>query len=112
MKVKKNLFNDLFNNLTIFNKTVNENENKSDDESDYENDNKDDNLTNKDENYYKIKLLNNWFETIDQTKSLDEQRELLKRKDFLNEYRYAKYYHDNKELNYKIFKAKSNQHIF
>ena len=124
MKVKKNLFNDLFNNLTIFNKTinenetvnknktVNENENKSDDESDYENDNKDDNLTNKDENYYKIKLLNNWFETIDQTKSLDEQRELLKRKDFLNEYWYVKYYHDNKELNYNLFKAKSNQHIF
>ena len=119
MKVKKNLFNDLFNNLTIFNKTVNENEtvnknktvneneNKSDDESDYENDNKDDNLTNKDENYYKIKLLNNWFETIDQTKSLDEQRELFKRKDFLNEYWYVKYYHDNKELNYKIFKAKA-----
>ena len=48
----------------------------------------------------------NWFETIDQTKSLEDQIELLKeRGEFLSEYWYVKYYHDNKELNYKIFKA-------
>ena len=50
----------------------------------------------------------NWFETIDQTKSLEDQIELLKeRGEFLSEYWYVKYYHDNKELNYKIFKAKA-----
>ena len=52
--------------------------------------------------------MNNWFETIDQTKSLEEQIELLKeRGEFLSEYWYVRYYHDNKELNYKIFKAKA-----
>ena len=43
-----------------------------------------------------------------QTKSLEEQIELLKEKrEFLSEYWYVGYYHDNKELNYKIFKAKA-----
>ena len=52
--------------------------------------------------------LNNLLETIDQTKSLEEQIKLLKEKgEFLAEYWYVKYYHDNKELNYKIFKAKA-----
>ena len=96
----------LFDNLlkTIFNKTVNEsnsstknetvnesnsstkNESKNDNKSNYESDNKndykseneDDNLTNRDDNYYKIKKLNEWFETIDQTKSFKEQIKLLK----------------------------------
>ena len=55
-----------------------------------------------------MRQLNNWFETIDQTKSLEEQIELLKeRGEFLNEYWFVRYYHDNKELDYKIFKAKA-----
>ena len=58
--------------------------------------------------YYEIRQLNNWFEKIDQTKSLEEQIELLKeRGKFLGKYWYVGYYHDNKELNYKIFKAKT-----
>ena len=62
----------------------------------------------KDKHYCEIRQLNNWFETIDQTKSLEEQIELLKeRGEFLSEYWYVGYYHDNKELNYKIFKAKA-----
>ena len=61
-------------------------------------------------NYYKIKQLNNWFKNNDQTKSLEEQIEILKTKDFLYEYWSLKYYNDNKDLNYKIFKTK--QHIF
>ena len=62
----------------------------------------------KDKHYYKIRQLSNWFETIDQTKSLEEQIELLKeRGEFLSEYWFVGYYHDNKELNYKIVKAKA-----
>ena len=39
---------------------------------------------------------------------MEDQIELLKeRGEFLSEYWYVKYYHDNKELNYKIFKAKA-----
>ena len=78
----------------------NENENESENESDNENE--------KDEYYYEIRQLNDWFKTIDQTKSLEEQIELLKeRGEFLSEYRSVKYYHDNKELNHNIFKAKA-----
>ena len=34
----------------------------------------------------KIKELNNWFETNDQTKSLEDQVEILKTKNFLDYY--------------------------
>ena len=62
----------------------------------------------KDEYYYEIRQLNNWFETIDQTKSLQEQLKLLKeRGEVLSDYWHVGYYHGNKELNYKIFKAKA-----
>ena len=88
-------------------KSDNKSDYESDYESDYKSDNEGNNLTNKDENYYKIKQLNNWFKTIDQTKSLEEQIEILKTKDFLYEYWSLKYYNDNKDLNYKIFKAKA-----
>ena len=108
------LFDDLLK--TIFNKAVHESnsntknesesDNESDNESDYESDNESDDK--KDKYYYETRQLNNWFETIDQTKSLGEQIELLKeRGEFLSEYWYVGYYHDNKELNYKIFKAKA-----
>ena len=83
----------------------NDNDNKNDSESDSDNDNDDDD-DDHDEQYYKIKQINNWFKTIDKTKSFEEQIEILKTKDFLDEYWYDEYYHDNKELNNKIFKVK------
>ena len=85
----------MFDNLkTIFNETVYEssnnntkNESKSDNEIDYESDNESDDKSKKDKYYYEIRQLNNWFETIDQTKSLEDQIELLKeRGEFLGEY--------------------------
>ena len=106
------LFDDLLKKN--FNETVNEsnsntkNESKSDNKSDYEGDNESDNEGKKDKYYYEIRQLNNWFETIDQTKSLEDQIGLLKeRGEILSEYWPVKYYHDNKELNYNIFKAKA-----
>ena len=105
------MFDDL---KTIFNETVNEsnsntkNEIKSDNESDYESDNKSDNEGEKDKYYSEIRQLNNWFAAIDQTKSLEEKIELLKEKrEFLSQHWYVGYYHGNKELNYKIVKAKA-----
>ena len=53
-----------------------ENENENENESENESDNED----KKDEYYYEIRQLNDWFKTIDQTKSLEEQIELLERK--------------------------------
>ena len=98
----KIIYNNNNNNNESNSKNVNENENKN--ESKYESENENE----KDEYYYKIRQLNNWFKTIEQTKSLEEQIELLKeRGEFLSEYWSVEYYHDNKELNHKIFKAKA-----
>ena len=110
------LFDDLLK--TNFNETVNEgnsntkNKSESDNKSDYESDNgsdkESDNEGKKEKYYYQIRQLNNWFETTDQTKSLKDQIKLLKeRGEFLGEYWFVGYYHGNKELNYKIFKAKA-----
>ena len=93
------LFDDL---KTILNNNNNSNNNDSDSNNKNENENENDN-----EQCYEIKQLNDWFKTIDQTKSLEEQIEILKTKDFLDQYWYVGYYHGNKELNYKIFKAKA-----
>ena len=94
------LFDDL---KTIFN-----NNNSNNNESDSNNKNDNENENENDEYYYEIEQLNNWFETIDQTKSLEKQIELLKeRGEFLSKYWHVGYYHGNKELNYKIFKAKA-----
>ena len=54
-----------------------------------------------------IQLTKTRITIIDQTKSLEEQIEILKTKDFLYEYWSLKYYNDNKDLNYKIFKAEA-----
>ena len=118
------LFDDLLK--TIFNETVNEsnsstnnitvnesncstkNESKSNNKSDNESDNESVNEGEKDKYYYEIRQLNNWFETINQTKSLEERLKLLKEiGEFLSKYWSVKYYHDNKKLNYNIFKAKA-----
>ena len=66
------------------NVNYNDHNNKSDDDyasdDDYDSDNDDGQC-------YGMRQLNNWFETIDQTKSLEEQMELLReRGEFLSEY--------------------------
>ena len=110
-KKLRSLFDSLLK--TIFNKTVNEsnsstkNESKSDNKRNNKNDNESENES-KNDNYYKIKKLNNWFETIDQIKLLEKQIKLLKeRRELLDEYWYVRYCHYNKDVNYKIFKAKA-----
>ena len=99
------MFDDL---KTIFNNNNNSNNNESDSNNKNENVNENENDN---EQCYEIKQLNDWFKTIDQTKSLEEQIEILKTKDLLEEYWYVGYYHGDKELNYKIF-IKQKQHIF
>ena len=95
------MFDDL---KTIFNN----NNNESDSNNKNENENVNENEIENDEYYYEIRQLNNWFKTTDQTKSLEEQIELLKeRGEYLSEYWYVGYYHGNRELNHKIFKAKA-----
>ena len=55
---------------------------------------------------HKIKQLHNYFKGIYETKSFGEQIEILKKRGYIDEYWHEGYYHGNKELNLKIFKAK------
>ena len=112
-KILLNLFDDLLK--TIFNNNGNNNKNDSENVNDNEsvndnanvNDNESvSNYDSDDKEYYKIKQINNRFKTIDERKSFEEQIEILKTKDFLDKYWHDEYYHGNKELNTKIFKAK------
>ena len=84
----------------------NEDENENDNNSDNDNVNDDDDHDH-DEQYYIIKQLNNYFKTIDERKSLKEQIDMLKKRDFLDEYWHVWFDHDEKELNLRIFKAKA-----
>ena len=98
--ISNNSNNNNNNNNESNSKNVNENESEYESEGENENE--------KEIYYYEMRQLNNWFETIDQTKPLEEQIELLKeRGEFLAEYWHVEYYRDNKELNYKILKAKT-----
>ena len=47
------------------------------------------------------------MKTIKEAKSFEEQIELLKKRDYTDEYWHEGYYHDDKELNIIIFKAKA-----
>ena len=69
----------------------NESENENDNDNDNNNDNNndvndndvnDDDDDDKDEDYYIIKQSNNYFKTTDETKSFEEQREILKKEIF------------------------------
>ena len=122
------MFDDLVEAISNNNSSSNNNNNNDNDDSDNNNNNSKNNESNsknvneneseyesesrseskKDEYYYEMRQLNNWFETIDQTKPLEEQLKLLKeRGEFFSEYWCVEYYHGSKELNYKIFKAKA-----
>ena len=123
-----NLFNDLleaiFNNNNNNenendNVSVNENDNISVNENDNENVNDNDNVDGNDNvddydnfddydnvDYYEIMKINNYFKTIDEIKSFEDQTEELKKEEFLNECWNMCYYDNNKEINLKIFKSK------
>ena len=117
------MFDDL---KTIFNENGNENEsineseseivnkNESEDESVNENKNKNENKNeneNEDENesddgQYFLKQINNNFKKINETKSLEDQINILKKVPNLNDYWYNEYYEDNKDINLRLFKLK------
>ena len=59
------------------NENENENENDNDNVDNNDDDDDDDDDDDHDEQYYIIKQLNNYFKSIDKTKSLKEQIEIL-----------------------------------
>ena len=83
------------------NKSVNDNDNGNDNDSESESENKSD-----DEQYYKIKQINNIFKIIDKTKSFKDQIDIFKKIEWLGDYWHMEYYEDNKKKNLRLFKLK------
>ena len=89
------------------NVSVNENDNDNISDNANDNDNVDDNDSDNDNvDDYEIMKINNYFKTIDETKSFQDQTEELKKEEYLDECWYMCYYDNNKEINFKIFKLK------
>ena len=84
------------------NKIVNKDNNTNDNDNDYDSDNDDENT---------VKEINNNFKKINETKSFEDQIDILKKIPWLNDYWYMDYYEDNKETNLRLFKSKF-AHIF
>ena len=114
-KILLNLFDDLIEAIFNNNKIVNEDNNKivNEDNNDNDNDNDDDDDDYGCDNYDEItvKEINNNFKKIDETKSFEDQIDILKKIPWLNEYWDMCYYEDNKETNLRLFKLKF-AHIF
>ena len=105
-----NLFDDLLtilNNSNNKNNNSNNNSNNNESDSENKNENESENESEKesenDDDDYDIKQINDSFKMINETKSFEEQINLLREIDYLNEY-WHMCYDDNKELNLKIFK--------
>ena len=94
------------NNKKIVNEDNNVNDNDNDNESDddYDSDNDD-------EQYNEITQINKSFKKIDETKSFEDQIDILKKLPCLSDYWYMNYYEDNKETNLRLFKLKF-AHVF
>ena len=88
------------------NENVNENVNKNVNENVNENEKVNENENESDDGQYYLEQLNNNFNNIDETKSLKDQIDILKKIPDLNDYWYIEYYEDNKEINLRLFKLK------
>ena len=92
--------NKIVNQDNNINYNDNDNDNESDD--DYDRDNDDENT---------VKQIISNFEKIDETKSIEDQIDILKKTPWLNDYWYIEYYEDNKGTNLRSFKLKF-AHVF
>ena len=88
------------------NENVNENEKENENENVNENVNENENENESDDGQYYLEQSNNNFNKIDETKSLKDQIDILKKIPDLNDYWYIEYYEDNKEINLRLFKLK------
>ena len=84
------------------NKIVNEDNNDNDDNDDNDYDNNDDD----DDDNITVKEITNNFKKIDETKSFEDQIDILKKIPWLNDYWDICYYEDNKETSLRLFKLK------
>ena len=79
---------------------MNENENENVNENENENENE-----SNDGQYY-LQQINYNFKKIDETKSFKDQIDILEKIPDLNDYWYIKYYEENKDINFRLFKLK------
>ena len=93
----QSLFDDLKN---FFNESENENENVNENE----NENKNENENERDDGQYYLEKINNIFKEINETKSFEDQINILKEIPDLGDCWYNEYYEDNKEISLRIFK--------
>ena len=111
-EIKTNSRNDNNNNNNNNNKNNNSNGNNNEIESENVNENENENENKSDdEQYYEIKQINNNFKKIDETKSFEDQIDILKKIPWLNDYWYIEHYEDSKETNLRLFKLKF-EHVF
>ena len=87
-------------------KSDNENKNESVNENKNEGENESENEYQSDNRQYYLKILNNNFKKIDETKSFKDQIDMLKEIPDLSDYWYVEYYEDNKDINLRLFKLK------
>ena len=101
----QSLFDDLKKN---FNESENKNENVNENENENvnENENKNENENERDDGQYYLEKINNIFKEINETKSFEDQINILKEIPDLGDYWYNEYYEDNKEISLRIFKLK------
>ena len=92
------------------NKIVNEDNNVNEND-DYDRDDDYDNDDDHDERNYEIKQINRSFKKIDETKSFEDQIDIVKKLPCLYDYWSMNYYEDNKETNLRLFKLKF-AHVF
>ena len=102
----KTIFNESKNKSESESESVNENESVSESESENENKNENENENESDDGQCFLKQINNNFKKINETKSLEDQINILKKVLNLNDYWYNEYYEDNKDINLRLFKLK------
>ena len=104
---QKQLLN-FFDNLLDIILTEDNNNNNNRNNNNNNSNNNSNNYENKNENKsdYKIKQINNYFKNITESNSFEDQINLFKKMDYLDECSYTSYYDDDKEWNLKIFKLK------
>ena len=108
-KILLSLFNDLVEAIFNNNKFVNEDNIKIVNEGNNEIVNEDNNVNDNDDNdndddEITVKGINNDLKKNDETKSFEDQINILKKIPWLNEYWDMCYYEDNKETNLRLFK--------
>ena len=100
----KAILNNNNNNNNNNNKNESKNENENENENENDNDNENDNENDDDD--YEIKQISNCFKMIDETKSFEDQIDILRKIPWLNDYWNIEYHEDNKETNLRLFKLK------